>query len=697
MKAMKTVGVFGLYLAFAVARTFPWVLRLGDATQEDALDSLLVAWMIGWNHHAFAHGFGGYFNANIFYPHENAFLFSELMLGPALATAPLYGLGFGPLFCLNLFLLIALALNGLAVYLLAKEIGCHAEPAFFGGAAFSMTTYALMALRRPHFLFMFALLFALLFLYRFLEQRRLRWLAAYMVCALFLLTCNMYLAAALVPASGLLLLFSTRKNITWTPLVALGGVVLLLALAYGWQYSLRRSAIVEAGLLGPPDAAQLTISTITFANLVWPSGSNSFYQGRIPIAHLTFAELRFFPGFLVLFLCGIEFASIFRARQNRRRSSALHFMAWCVCSLLMISVVVLSWQKTQTVLYHQIHLLLIAVFFGLALLLPSWRRGIIQWLKTAHPLLASLALFAFFLMIYSSREFSALLFQWAPQLAFIRIPGRFGVVPLLVICLFAAAALHRALSVMQPLMFKRGVVLALLMVLYLETTVSTPLMFVDTPTTKPAVYDWLSQQDDIQVMAEMPMQTHLQNCMAQYRSSFHWKKLVNGYSGYFPYEFATLRDQMKAFPSRESLQALHQRGCDWVVAHKNEMPPLRFAQVAFFAKTAPWIHVAYEDEDSLALQLLPMEGGRAVRIDVGRSDGRASEWRLQSGEVSMPLPVDENGVIELQDMPPGTYSVRQQTAAAPVLRLRFLLSEKTGEQVDFQLVGDQVILIDDAD
>lgn len=693
MKTLRAAAAFALFLLLAVARTFPLVLHLRDATQEDALDSLLVAWMLAWNHHCFETGFSGYFDANIFYPHSNAFLFSELMIGPALLTAPLHWLGCSPLFCLNLLVLFSVALNGYAVYCLAKEIGCGAKASFVGGAAFCATTYTQVVLRRPHFLFVFAFLFALLFLYRFLEKKRIAWLFAYMLCAVFLLTCNMYLAVALVPASALLLLFDLKSLRSLKAAASMLAAVCGLAFAYGAYYSMYYHAIVDAGFLGPPDKTQLSIATITIANLAWPSTFNSFYSSWMPVANLTFAELHFFPGFTALLLAAIGAASIFSVKQKIRQPQLSDWFVSFVIVVLACAVVALSFHRSNTLLYHQFNAMLLGVAAG-SLLLPSYRAKFFHGLKTAHPLLKSLAFFAFLLLIYSSREFSALLFDWAPQLAFIRIPGRYGLFALLAVSLLAAIALQRMFAVLSSNVLKGAIAAGVVVLLFVETSAPKPLRPVGAD--ESGVYAWLKQQDSITVIAETPMQTHLQNATAQYRSTLHWKKLVNGYSGYFPYEFATLRDQMKSFPSRESLQALRERDCEWVLVHKDEMEPQRFSRVQFWANAAPWIEIAYEDETSLALQLHPVGVTRAVRIQLSEND-RTARWELHSGAYKITLDPNGKGMIEVNETPPGKYSLYQINNAAPVLRIKFIVSEKSAEEIHFLLHGNESLLLDDLD
>ncbi|MBZ0258016.1 hypothetical protein K8I31_18265, partial [bacterium] len=458
-------------------------------------------------------------------------------------------------------------------------------------------------------------------------------------------------------------------------------------------YSMYHHAIVDAGFLGPPDKTQLSIATITIANLAWPSTLNSFYSSWIPVANLTFPELHYFPGFTALLLAAIGAASVFSVKQKSRQSQFSDRFVSSVIAVLAFAVVALSFHRSNTLLYHQLNAMLLGVAAG-SLLLPSYRAKFFHGLKTAHPLLKSLAVFAFLLLIYSSREFSAFLFDWAPQLAFIRIPGRYGLFALLAVSLLAAIALQRIFAVLSSDGLKWAIAAGVVVLMFVETTTPKPLRPVGAD--ESGVYAWLKQQDAIAVIAETPMQSHLQNATAQYRSTLHWKKLVNGYSGYFPYEFATLRDQMKSFPSRESLQALRERDCEWVLVHKDEMEAQQYSRVKFWANAAPWIHVAYEDESSLALQLHPVGVTRALRIQLSEND-RTARWELHSGNHKTAVEPNDSGLIEVKETPPGNYSLYQMKDAAPVLRMRFIVSEKSADEIHFLLHENQVLLLDDLD
>ena len=61
--------------------------------------------------------------------------------------------------------------------------------------------------------------------------------------------------------------------------------------------------------------------------------------------------------------------------------------------------------------------------------------------------------------------------------------------------------------------------------------------------------------------------------MYMYYSTFHWQRLLNGYSGFFPPSYVRLVAAMRGFPDASSLQALRVRGARYAVIHGELLPP----------------------------------------------------------------------------------------------------------------------------
>jgi hypothetical protein len=84
----------------------------------------------------------------------------------------------------------------------------------------------------------------------------------------------------------------------------------------------------------------------------------------------------------------------------------------------------------------------------------------------------------------------------------------------------------------------------------------------------PAVYGPLLGARDA-VVAVFPMSAELTANDAKYMyfSTWHWQRLVNGYSGNFPETYAQLTAWMRRFPSPEAIEYLRLRGVQYLVLH----------------------------------------------------------------------------------------------------------------------------------
>jgi hypothetical protein len=65
-----------------------------------------------------------------------------------------------------------------------------------------------------------------------------------------------------------------------------------------------------------------------------------------------------------------------------------------------------------------------------------------------------------------------------------------------------------------------------------------------------------------------------------YYSTFHWKPLINGYSGFTPVWYARLMVASREFPSDESLAVFRERGAQYLVLHEEFYPTEKYREIA---------------------------------------------------------------------------------------------------------------------
>lgn len=110
-------------------------------------------------------------------------------------------------------------------------------------------------------------------------------------------------------------------------------------------------------------------------------------------------------------------------------------------------------------------------------------------------------------------------------------------------------------------------------------SVSTPMSLTTIPTAPPPIYaDLMREVGDgpAATIVEVPMifaqDPHYQDPIYMYYSTFHWQKLVNGYSGFFPPSYLELAAFMRTFPDARSLAALRARGTRYALVHGERLP-----------------------------------------------------------------------------------------------------------------------------
>jgi hypothetical protein len=94
------------------------------------------------------------------------------------------------------------------------------------------------------------------------------------------------------------------------------------------------------------------------------------------------------------------------------------------------------------------------------------------------------------------------------------------------------------------------------------------LLFGHVWTSAPPVYQRLRAEPE-SVLLELPVRSaaiHVEP-VYMYFSTFHWHKLVNGYSGFSPPSYPKFLDLAETLPSQEALLELRRRSVDFVVVH----------------------------------------------------------------------------------------------------------------------------------
>jgi hypothetical protein len=160
------------------------------------------------------------------------------------------------------------------------------------------------------------------------------------------------------------------------------------------------------------------------------------------------------------------------------------------------------------------------------------------------------------------------LYEHVPVFAGLRAPARLGIFVIVFLAILAAQG-HAALHDAVPPAARRAFAVLVSCVLLLEYSVS-PLQLVPYENTPPQVYEFLARLPS-GVVTEFPVP--LKNAVPgpdaryTYMSTFHWKPLVNGYSGYHPPSYLRRLDHLQSFPDASSIDVLRRTGVSYIIVH----------------------------------------------------------------------------------------------------------------------------------
>ena len=145
------------------------MMRLSTAV-TDFGDPLLNSWTLAWVAHQLPLDPRHLFDAPIFYPEAGTLAYSEALLLPGLAVAPILWLGGDPILAHNILLIAGYVLSGLATFVLVRKLTGHEGAALVGAVIFAIYPYRLEEYAKVQLQLTCLLPMALWALHRLIEQ-----------------------------------------------------------------------------------------------------------------------------------------------------------------------------------------------------------------------------------------------------------------------------------------------------------------------------------------------------------------------------------------------------------------------------------------------------------------------------------------------------------------------------------------------
>lgn len=517
-----------VYLVLAFASTWPLAGALSShlplGMEKAATVPLFNVWTLWWNADRAAAGYGGYWDAPMFYPTRNTFAFSEPM-PLSVVAAPIIWITGDRILAYNCLLLVALWLNGWVAYRLLRHIHCHWFVALAGGTIMEMLPLVHSWIGVIQLVPVFGILWTFLALYRYSRKPTLTagallgaaLAATYLMCAYY----GLVLLVLLLVGGGWLAGSRIRQRKMWTALYpgVLVSVALCLPVVLG-QYK----ATAENSFSRPEAyLAGLSAHVADYGAAPWPQ------LLRIdPLeAMAKRTTFRLCPGWIksAFMMIGM----IWGLGSRRRRNWTLFCLSVLVIAFLLSlgpCLQVGGWKPYMFLVHH---------VPGFGQVRNVFRSAV--FVQVAVALLAALGLQAG--MTYIRRHIH-------------RVTVRRTAMGVLVV-----AGLMAAVEIWPP---------------------SQPLYPVPSHALNHGWIHWLSTwtpQDSIVVCVPFPFKpdvvSYEQEALWLYWGTFHHRRMPNGYSSYFPRTFLDLKMPMAEFPRPETLDRLHGLGVGYCVVKRDSM------------------------------------------------------------------------------------------------------------------------------
>jgi hypothetical protein len=165
----------------------------------------------------------------------------------------------------------------------------------------------------------------------------------------------------------------------------------------------------------------------------------------------------------------------------------------------------------------------------------------------------------------------------------LRVPARFSVLAGMTLAILAGYGAARLLARRPRQRTALGGALLALVIVEALPTIRLQRVW-DEP---PAIYAGIAGAEPPVVLAEFPMPRDIYrsdfDTRYLYFSTFHWQKLVNGNSGFFPPSYFELLASVDDFPNDASLSYLRSRGVQYLTLHG------AFTNAARYADSIAWL------------------------------------------------------------------------------------------------------------
>ncbi|MDH4218201.1 MAG: glycosyltransferase family 39 protein [Candidatus Aminicenantes bacterium] len=592
------------FVLLSVLMLWPLPKHMSD-TLISEVDPLLNTWILSWDIHQLFKDPLHLFDANIFYPLKNTLAFSEHLIVLSLIAMPVSLISGNPILGYNFVQLIAFILCGFTAYLLVYHLTGNRIAAIIAGIIFTFHPFRFRQIGHIQNIAVFWTPLCLLYLHKFFKKptwKHVLLFALFFICQA--LSCG-YMAVFLSLVIGLAILyyflFIPKKDIM--PVMKKFAVSVLLAAIiiapflypylqvkkeHEFKRSIENNIRVSANIM-----SYATISRLKRNIVYYP-----FVQEIRRILHREREEILrplgkgLFPGVitLILVLCAFVLTpfSLHAFKKEKKwtekkkgvgerlpRIAKATCAGMIILSLILIVLIVLFGGIDFTLLGLDIKLTkltipvyLFLIFFIIRLALTRTSIGILDDEKSRFLIHRNFYLFiavVSFILSFGPKIYYLycdlgdgpymFLYKYLFFFEGIRVPERFGILVMLGLSVLAGYGMVRLMKVLK----NRGRIILGLVVsgLLIYEFICVPLPSFEISREPKDVYRWLASDKEQYGVLEYPFETLQQDKYYMYWSTFHWKNLANGSSGFNPRLITRLRrlaHEREAFPDKEFIE-----------------------------------------------------------------------------------------------------------------------------------------------
>lgn len=531
MKRYITVLLFFLISTLVV--TYPLIFHLTSYSFGKG-DELLITWILNWNIHSLLTNPLHIFDANIFYPYSQTLSFSEpFFTSSILGMIPAF-IWKEPMIAYNTNVILSLTLLGFATYCLVFYITKNVFSSFIAGLLLSFSPFTLGRLFQLQVVSIQWIPMSLLFFLKYLEKRRIMYLL--LTCLFFLLQiANSFLPGYFLVLSYSIIVFHHFFTNRLLLLKAFTKKALFIAIITG---------VVTISLGYPYFKTSQTFhyvrdirDTIHFANrpeyTLYPNDKTRLEKLLLNTVYANDKGPYKYDGYW-----GLSFISLF-----------------------IFSLIVLIRFKKK--IPYALAFLSISLISFIVSLGPAFQWGG-KVLKTPFIIPLPYALFYYFI----------------PGFKGIRNSGRWEM-----LTVFAAAVF---IGIVLSYIFRKKsrlftICLIIIISVSIFAEINLPLKYVIVPVISqfPKVEQFIKSFPKNSSIIHLPiyswdMQPYSnEEFMREYYSTLHFKKMVNGYSGFSPKEWEQKTKLLTSkFPNTKTIEYLKSIKIDYVILHKKDYDEL---------------------------------------------------------------------------------------------------------------------------